>query len=113
MKSRIVEQLADLAEGDIASDLAVHLRKSLGFDPDQLQYRAKEVLTQVAGKIQDLEKEVASLKETYPPSKEQELGKRIEIADLLQLRAGLVIVIPDDTQTDFLDEEPQCGGQHY
>jgi PAS domain S-box-containing protein len=47
--------------------------------------RAKEALTQVAGKIQDLEKEVAGLKETYPPSKEQELGKRIEIADLLQL----------------------------
>lgn len=47
--------------------------------------KAKEALAKVSGRIQDLEKEVAGLKEAYPSSAEQELGKRIEISDLLQL----------------------------
>jgi PAS domain S-box-containing protein len=47
--------------------------------------RAREALTQVSGRIQDLEKEISGLRETFPSDIEQESRKTIEMADLLQL----------------------------
>ncbi|MFC2124006.1 UvrD-helicase domain-containing protein [Bacteroidota bacterium] len=47
MKTRIVNQLAAIAEGNTSSDVAIYLEKRIGFDPEQLQERAKEVLTRI------------------------------------------------------------------
>lgn len=47
--------------------------------------RAREALTQVGDRIQDLEKELAGLKEAFPPAEENGSRKTIEMADLLQL----------------------------
>jgi ATP-dependent helicase/nuclease subunit A len=47
MKTRIVKQLSAIAEGDTSSDVAVFLEKKLGFGHEQLQDRAKEVLTRI------------------------------------------------------------------